>query len=57
MHWASALGHVSVAELLIRAGADVNVIDEMHATPLHLAAVGPCAHLGVAEGAVEVWLR
>uniref|UniRef100_A0A6T9FLC4 Uncharacterized protein n=1 Tax=Haptolina ericina TaxID=156174 RepID=A0A6T9FLC4_9EUKA len=38
LHWASALGHVSVAELLIRAGADVNVIDEMHATPLHLAA-------------------
>ena len=38
LRWASALGHVSVAELLIRAGADVNVIDEMHATPLHLAA-------------------
>ena len=38
LHLASNFGHASIAEMLIKAGANVNVQDGNHMTPLHLAA-------------------
>jgi ankyrin repeat protein len=38
LHWASAHGHVDVANLLVSSQADVNSIDDMGWTPIFLAA-------------------
>ena len=37
LHWASAAGHLQVAELLLSRGGDVSAVDASLATPLHLA--------------------
>ncbi|XP_066274066.1 ankyrin-1-like [Branchiostoma lanceolatum] len=47
LHQAATRGHVGVAELLIKAGAQVDIRDEFGRAPLHMAAVG--GHVGVAE--------
>lgn len=39
LHWASFLGNVEAAELLIAAGADVNRVNALGVTALHLAGV------------------
>ncbi|XP_066271903.1 ankyrin-1-like [Branchiostoma lanceolatum] len=47
LHYAASRGHVGVAELLLKAGAQVDSRDGSEDTPLHLAASG--GHVGVVE--------
>ncbi|KAI8495177.1 positive regulation of extrinsic apoptotic signaling pathway via death domain receptors protein [Branchiostoma belcheri] len=47
LHEAGKRGHVGVAELLLKAGAQVDSRDGLENTPLHNAALG--GHVGVAE--------
>ncbi|XP_019624948.1 PREDICTED: ankyrin repeat and protein kinase domain-containing protein 1-like [Branchiostoma belcheri] len=47
LHEAGKRGHVGVAELLLKAGAQVDSKDGLENTPLHNAALG--GHVGVAE--------
>ena len=37
LHWASAVGHVGLAQLLVEHGAEVAALDSKRRTPLHLA--------------------
>src|SRR3954466_572 len=37
LHWAANLDNLSVADMLIRAGAPVNAANDLGATPLYLA--------------------
>lgn len=39
IHMAAFYGFADIAELLIRAGADVNVLDRYHCSPLHTTAM------------------
>eukprot|EP00730_Choanoeca_flexa_P009566 TRINITY_DN12671_c0_g1_i6.p1 TRINITY_DN12671_c0_g1~~TRINITY_DN12671_c0_g1_i6.p1 ORF type:complete len:128 (+),score=16.15 TRINITY_DN12671_c0_g1_i6:59-385(+) len=47
LHWACLDGHLAVAEMLIRKGADMEAKDKDNRTPLHFACVN--GHLAVAE--------
>jgi ankyrin repeat protein len=38
LHWCAYAGHLEVAEMLVKYGANVNLQDASKATPLHLAA-------------------
>ena len=62
--WSPAVGGANVPAQMpgpasrLYAQNVVSLIDLLtHESALHLAAAGTRAHLGVAEGAVEVWLR
>ena len=39
LHCSSAVGQLSITQMLLKAGADVNLVDDIHGTPLYYAAV------------------
>lgn len=40
LHWASYKGHITIIEMLLQAGADVNARDKVGRSPLDMAADG-----------------
>ncbi len=60
LHWAAHFDDLDTAGLLIGAGANVNVANDLGVTPLYLACTNGSASMVemlLARGGIQIWLR